>query len=160
MTCNRYSCFTKVDNFDLKFKKAQSGYNEIKTDIKPSELTKVLLTDNESFGARFKQKASEYYRLKQKTENALLKKKDDNNVESDDFPIDSQYRDNYFKRLPGTAEGFTMPKLTAEQLKEINDRLAAAIRSQIMNDLGGAINKVVKDINVGKIKIKLENGLK
>jgi len=53
-----------------------------------------------------------------------------------------------------------MPKLTAEQLKEINDRLAAAIRSQITNDLGGAINKMVKDINVGKIKIKLENGLK
>lgn len=29
-----------------------------------------------------------------------------------------------------------------------------------MNDLGGAVNKVVKDINIGKIKLKLENGLK
>lgn len=55
ITCNKFNCFTKVDNFDLKFKKAQSGYNEIKTDVKPSELTKVLLTDNESFGRRFKQ---------------------------------------------------------------------------------------------------------
>lgn len=53
-----------------------------------------------------------------------------------------------------------MPKLTADQLKEINDRLAAAIRSQVMNDLGAAVNKVVKDINIGKMKIKLENGLK
>jgi len=53
-----------------------------------------------------------------------------------------------------------MPQLSIEQLKEINDRLAAAIRSQIMNDLAGSVNKIVKDINIGKIKIKLENGMK
>lgn len=96
-------------------------------------------------------------RLKEKSH---LNSKADENADSDEFPIDTQYRDNQFKKLPSTANGFAMPKLTAEQLKEINDRLAAAIRSQIMNDLGGAINKMVKDINVGKIKIKLENGLK
>jgi len=52
-----------VDNFDLKFKKAQSGYNEIKTDVKPSILTKVLLTDNDSFGRRFKQVISKSINL-------------------------------------------------------------------------------------------------
>lgn len=53
-----------------------------------------------------------------------------------------------------------LPKLTAEQLKEVNDRLAATVRGQIMNDLAGAINKVVGDLSIGKMKIKLENGLK
>lgn len=96
ITCNRYNCFTKVDNFDLKFKKAATGYTEIKQDLKPSDLSKLLLTDNDSF-RRFKEanttSAKYAARLKEKQAPAAGAAGAEP-AESDDFPIDSKYQDN------------------------------------------------------------------
>jgi len=54
ITCIAFGCFVKVDNFNLKFRKTQTGYIELDPNVK--DMNKILLTDQKTLGTfRFKE---------------------------------------------------------------------------------------------------------
>lgn len=54
VTCIKYGCYVKVDNFNLKFKKTKTGYVEL--DVTKKGMDELILKDNPSPKQRFKAK--------------------------------------------------------------------------------------------------------
>lgn len=115
-------------------------------------MAELILKDNQPEKARFKQHGDEaqvHHRFK------------DDKDDLDKYSMASKYKDGYFRRLPEGAVGYTMPELTAEQLKEALDRLSSNIRIQMMADLQPMVDKIVSSCAMKKdTKIKLDNGTK